>query len=96
MRFRPRMDMKRKTDRYRESNLEAATVILESSEKYGGGNAALVIWARAFSGRTCQKVAGGETCCRCGLTAYPGHRPELAGETYCPACCPACNARRIE
>jgi hypothetical protein len=82
--------MKRVEAAYRRGNLEAAGVILEDIAKYGGESSGLVKWARLVAHRTCAMVAGGETCRQCGLAAYPGHRPEMAGETFCSACCPAC------
>jgi hypothetical protein len=40
--------------------------------------------------RACQTIPGGETCCMCGLVCYPAHRPELAEDVFCAACCPVC------
>ncbi len=77
---------------YRRGNREPANVILADIGKHGGEHSLQVQWARLTVGHTCATIPGGETCCHCGLAAYPGHRPELTGDVFCPACCPICRS----
>ncbi len=49
------MSLPKQADAYRQSNVQAARLILSAVERYGGEQAALVVWARRVVGEKTQE-----------------------------------------